>query len=176
MRSPKSKNEFLSTLDGTTIEYLLQSCGTEDDIENLSEDVLAKIDENCPAEPCQALRRDAENTLAEIEKKSAAMEKASEKRRDETVKYMKKMADAATSLQGIPDLIRDATMDPEKLESQCHANIDYIRSKGLISDEQATRMRKEVSQKLDSSQGISGLQSSFKDVSAGLKKGKLIDS
>ena len=176
MRSKASKNAFLETLDATALENFLESQGTDDDIDNVSDLVLAKIDQNCPEDPCQQLRRENTNTLTALEQKNTELTKSSDKRKENAQWWLKKFAKSWASFKDIPDKIRDATMDPqkvEKLEKQCHAKIEYSRKRGFISDEQAQSLKDKVSQKLNENEGIAGLQSSFKDVSAGVSKGTI---
>ena len=139
MRSHLSKTEFLLTFDAERAEEIVAECGSVDD---LSDAVVAKINENCLDE-CQDLQRLAYNNLYEMVNADLIISLESEKRSDQLLKILTASSQAITLLHEIPQQYREAS-DPTALIASSEAKIEDAYSNLLITQAQKQQMIEEV--------------------------------
>ena len=139
MRSYLSKEEYLSSLDAERAEEIVAECGSVDD---LSDAVVAKINENCLDE-CQDLQRQAYNNLHEMLHADLIISLESEKRSDQLLKTLTASSQAITLLHEIPQQFREAS-DPTALIASSIAKIEDAKDNDLITKAQKEQMISQV--------------------------------
>jgi hypothetical protein len=139
MRSTASKDEYLLSLDAEEAEETLAECGTVDE---LSDELVAKIDENCLDE-CQDLKRQAQNNLLEFIYEDTILSLESEKQSDALIDQLTTFSEAITLLAEIPQLFLDAS-EPEALIDSSKLKISLAYSDGLLSDTQVAQLNEQI--------------------------------
>ena len=138
--SNQSINDYLLSFDdGKEIDEIVSECGTVDE---LSDDVVARIYENCDNE-CQDLQRKVSNDLHELIMADTIISLESEKKADQVIKELTTFSEAITLLAEIPQQFREAS-DPEALIASSKLKIDSALSDKLISESQAAQMKEQV--------------------------------
>ena len=165
MRSAASKNDYLLSLDAEEAEEVLAECGTVDE---LSDELIAKIYENCDDE-CQDLQRQAQNNLKEFLHEDLIISLESEKKSAELIKQLTTFSDAITLLHEIPQQFRESS-DPEALIDSSKQKIESAFSNGLITESQRNQMTKEVE---DSFTFNPIYTTSYEEILFNVKKGEL---
>ena len=139
MRSTASKDEYLLSLDAEEAEEILAECGTVDE---LSDELVAKIDENCLDE-CQDLKRQAQNNLLEFIYEDTILSLESEKQSDALIEQLTTFSEAITLLAEIPQQFLDAS-EPDALIDSSKVKISLAYSDGLLSDTQVAQLNEQV--------------------------------
>ena len=140
MRSAASKNDYLLSFDdGEKVEEILAECGTVDE---LSDELVAKIDENC-LDKCQDLQRQAKNNLLEFVYEDTILSLESEKQSNTLIDQLTTFSEAITLLAEIPQLFLDAS-DPDALIDSSKLKISLAYSDGLLSDTQVAQLNEQV--------------------------------
>ena len=138
--SNQSINDYLLSFDdGKEIDEIVSECGTVDE---LSDDVVARISENCDNE-CQDFQRKVSNDLHELIMADTIISLESEKKADQVIKELTTFSEAVTLLAEIPQQFREAS-DPEALIASSKLKIDSALSDKLISESQAAQMKEQV--------------------------------
>ena len=140
MRSAASKNDYLLSFDdGEKVEEILAECGSVDE---LSDELVAKIDENC-LDSCQDLQRQAKNNILEFIYEDTILSLESEKQSDALIDQLTTFSEAITLLAEIPQLFLDAS-EPEALIDSSKLKISLAYSDGLLSDTQVAQLNEQV--------------------------------
>ena len=139
MRSYLSKEEYLLSFDAERADEIAAECGSVDE---LSDAVVAKINENCLDE-CQDLQRQAYNNLYEMFNADLIISLESEKRSDQLLKTLTASSQAITLLHEVPQLIREAD-DPTALIASSIAKIEDAKENDLITKAQKEQMISQV--------------------------------
>ena len=166
MRSAASKNDYLLSLDAEEAEEVLAECGTVDE---LSDELIAKIYENCDDE-CQDLQRQAQNNLKEFLHEDLILSLESEKKSDELITQLTTFSEAITLLQEIPQQFREAS-DPEALIDSSKLKIESAFENGLITETQMTQMRNEVDASFAFNPAVT---TTYSEILSNVKKGILL--
>ena len=166
MRSSASKIDYLDSFhDGEMVEEILAECGTVDE---LSDELVAKIYENCDDE-CQDLQRQAQNNLKEFLHEDLIISLESEKKSAELIKQLTTFSEAITLLHEIPQQFRESS-DPEALIESSKLKITSAFNNGLITESQMNQMTKEVE---DSFTFNPIYTTSYEEILFNVKKGEL---
>ena len=165
MRSAASKDDYLLSLDAKEAEEILAECGTVDE---LSDELVAKIGENCLDE-CQDLQRQAANDLLEFVYQDTILSLDSEKKSDELIKQLTTFSQAITELAEIPQQLRELS-NPEALIDSSKLKIASVFYDGLITEAQMTQMMKEVEQSFAFNPVIT---TTYEEILFNVKKGEL---
>ena len=140
MRSAASKNDYLLSFDdGEKVEEILAECGSVDE---LSDELVAKIDENC-LDRCQDLQREAKNNILEFIYEDTILSLESEKQSDALIEQLTTFSEAITLLAEIPQQFLDAS-DPDALIDSSKLKISLAYSDGLLSDTQVAQLNEQV--------------------------------
>ena len=164
MRSAASKQDYLLTLE--VPEEMMAECGTVDE---LSDELVAKIGENCLDE-CQDLQRQAANDLLEFVYQDTILSLDSEKKSDELIKQLTTFSQAITSLAEIPQQLRELS-DPEALIDSSKLKIADVFYDGLITEAQMTQMMKEVEASFAFNPAVT---TTYEEILSNVKKGTLL--
>ena len=164
MRSAASKNDYLLSLDAP--EEMTAECGTVDD---LSDELVAKIGENCLDE-CQDLQRQAANNLLEFVYQDTILSLDSEKKSDELIKQLTTFSQAITTLAEIPQQLRELS-NPEALIDSSKLKIESAFENGLITETQMTQMRNEVDASFAFNPAVT---TTYSEILSNVKKGTLL--
>ena len=166
MRSSASKIDYLDSFhDGEMVEEILAECGTVDE---LSDELVAKIYENCDDE-CQDLQRQAQNNLKEFLHQELIISLESEKKSDELITQLTTFSEAITLLHEIPQQFRESS-DPEALIDSSKLKIAAVFYDGLITEAQMTQMMQEVEQSFAFNPVIT---TTYEEILFSVKKGVL---
>ena len=164
MRSVASKNDYLLSLDEP--EEMTAECGT---VNNLSDELVAKIGENCLDE-CQDLQRQAANDLLEFVYQDTILSLDSEKKSDELIKQLTTFSQAITTLAEIPQQLRELS-NPEALIDSSKLKIESAFENGLITETQMTQMRNEVDASFAFNPAVT---TTYSEILSNVKKGILL--
>ena len=164
MRSAASKNDYLLSLDAP--EEMTAECGTVDE---LSDELVAKIGENCLDE-CQDLQRQTANDLLEFVYQDTILSLESEKKSDALIKQLTTFSQAITLLAEVPQQLRESS-DPEALIDSSKLKIADAFYDGLITETQMTQMMKEVEASFAFNPVVT---TTYEEILSNVKKGTLL--
>ena len=168
MRSAASKDAYLLSLnDAEKMEEITAEC--EMDVDELSDAVVAKINENCLDE-CQDLQRQGYNDLYEMINADKIISLESEKRSGEVIKTLTTWSQAITLLHDVPQQIREAA-DPTALIASSTTKIANALENGLISQAQHDQMKAQVQTSFEFNPLWT---TSYEEILFNVKKGELL--
>ena len=147
-------------------EEMTAECGTVDE---LSDELVAKIGENCLDE-CQDLQRQAANNLLEFVYQDTILSLDSEKKSDELIKQLTTFSQAITTLAEIPQQLRELS-NPEALIDSSKLKIESAFENGLITETQMTQMRNEVDASFAFNPAVT---TTYSEILSNVKKGTLL--